>query len=328
MDTILTVSILRCQPSSFWEGEAVKQIKSFFFSDNAALVYILLVMVLFGFSFMFTRIALASASAFSLLSWRFFTAFFSMTLLRIFGILKVELKGLPFSLLCIGLFHPILYFIFETLGIAMTSVAESGIIISTIPIVSMILAALFLKERPAILQILSMILATLGTFVVVLGGSTSSHTFNITGYIVLFGAVISGALFFIFSRNAPDYSSASKSYVMMGMGCIAFTAIAAVEHSLEGTVKEWLMLPFRNRGFFISLLYLGVLASIAGTLAMNFSVARIGVHRTSAFAGVATVVSIIAGVFFLREPFTLLQGAGAAVILLGVTGVNKFGRKS
>ena len=301
--------------------------KTFAESNAFVTLCILPTMFLFGLSFMFSRIALVSASAFSLLSWRFFTAFLVMNLLRVLGIWKIDLKGLPVSLLCIGLFHPILYFSFETFGIALTSVAESGIIISTFPVVSMILAALFLKEPPTKLQIASIILSVLGAVVVVLGKDFFSATFNMLGYFALFGAVFSGGLFYVVSRGTTSYSNSAKSYVMMGMGFIAFTAAAAVEHVRNGTVLEWISLPFRNTSFLLAILYLGALTSIAGAWVMNFSVARLGVHRASAFSGVATVVSVMAGILLMHEPFTWTQGAGSAMILLGVSGVNQFGQK-
>lgn len=306
----------------------MKFLKRFLGSDAFVVLCILLTMVLFGLSFMFSRIALISASAFTLLSWRFFTAFFLINLLRIFGIWKIDVKGLPVSLLCIGLFHPILYFFFETLGIGLTSVAESGIIISTFPVVSMILATFFLREYPTRLQIVSIILSVMGAIVVVLGKGVSSATFYIRGYFALFGAVVSAGLFYVVSRGTAGYSSSTKSYVMMGMGFIAFTAAAAVEHVQNGTVLEWISLPFRNVAFLLAMLYLGALTSVVGTWVQNFSVARLGVYRSSAFSGVATVVSVMAGVLLLGEPFTWAQGAGSVMILIGVIGVNHFGRES
>jgi len=125
----------------------------------AAIICLLLTFVLFGLTFIFTRVVLARASVFTLLSWRFFTAFFTMTLLRVFGVFKISLKGLPPSLFLIGLLYPVLYYTFESLGVAMTSAAESGVIISIFPVVSMALAAFFLKEKPSVLQMLSMILS-------------------------------------------------------------------------------------------------------------------------------------------------------------------------
>jgi drug/metabolite transporter (DMT)-like permease len=212
------------------------------------------------------------------------------------------------------------------LGIVLTSVAETGIIISTFPVVTMIMASVFLREHPSKMQIVSIIVSVLGAAVVVFSQGILSPTFNPLGYLALFGAVISAGLFFVFSRGVTGYSNAAKSYVMMGMGFAAFTAAAAVEHARNGSVSEWLTLPFRDRSFLAAALYLGALTSVVGTWAQNFSIARLGVHRSSAFSGVSTVVGVLAGVLLLGEPFTLAQGCGMAMILLGVTGVNQFGR--
>ena len=306
----------------------LKSLKRFLGSDAFAVCCILLTMVLFGLSFMFSRIALNSASVFSLLSWRFFAAFFLMTMLRVLGIWKIDLKGLPVSLLCIGLFQPILYVSLETLGLSLTSVVESGIITSTTPVMSMIMAVLFLREYPAKLQVVSIIVSVLGMIVVVLSQNVSSPTFSLPGYLALFGAVISAGFFLIFSRSAVNYSSSAKSYVMLGMGFIAFTTTAAIEHARKGAVMEWLALPFHNMDFLMAILFLGALTSVVGLWSMNFGTERLGVHRTSAFLGISTVVSVLAGVLLLREPFTLAQGVGAAMILMGVTGVNQFVKKS
>jgi drug/metabolite transporter (DMT)-like permease len=306
----------------------VKFFKNFLKSDAFVVLCLLFSMVLFGLSFMFSRLALDSVSAFTLLSWRFFTAFLLMTLLRVFGMWKINFKRMPISLFCIGLFHPILYFLFETLGISLTSVAETGIIISTVPVVSMIMASIFLKENPTRLQIIAMILSVLGAVVVVLSQSVLSPTFSLAGYLALFATVISAGLFFIVSRGVTGYSSEAKSYVMMGMGFVAFTLAALAEHARDHTVSEWLSLPFRDINFLTAMLYLGALTSVVGTWAQNFSIARLGVHRSSAFAGIATVISVLAGVLLLGEPFSLAQGCGMVMILLGVTGVNQFGQKA
>ena len=298
--------------------------KSFPKSNAAASLILLLTMVLFGFTFMFTRVALEKASVFGLLSWRFFTAFFSITLLRVFGLWKITLKGAPFSLLIIGLLYPVLYYTFESLGVAMTSSAESGIIISLFPIVSMIMAALFLSEKPRRLQTVSMVLSVLGAVVVVLGRGASHLTFNKLGYLALFAAVFSLGLFYVVSRGVANHSSSAKSYLMLGMGFIVFTAAAAVEQLRNGTVSEWLTLPFKNADFLIAIVYLGALTTVVGAWGQNYAIQQLGVHRSSAFSGIATVVSILAGILILHEPFTLSQGVGAAIILLGVTGVNLF----
>jgi len=195
-----------------------------------------------------------------------------------------------------------------------------------IPIVSMIMAVLFLREYPAWLQLISIILSVLGTIVVVLGQDITSPTFHLLGYFALFGSVTSAALFMVFSRRTVNYSSSAKAYVMLGVGFVAFTAAAAVEHLRNGTVVKWLTLPAYDMNFLGAILYLGTITSVAGMWAMNLSIERLGVHRASTFAGVATVVSVITGVFIMRESLTFAQVLGMIMILLGVAGVNKFAR--
>ena len=48
------------------------------------------------------------------------------------------------------------------------------------------------------------------------------------------------------------------------------------------------------------------------------AIAKIEVNRSSSFIGVATVVSIIAGVMVLRENLSLWQIIGAVIIIIGV----------
>lgn len=88
-----------------------------------------------GFSFLFSKVALELASPFVLLATRFLTAFLVMNLLRLTGLVKVSLKGKPVHLLLLmGLVHPVIYFICESHGIAMTTAAFSGIMIGMGPV--------------------------------------------------------------------------------------------------------------------------------------------------------------------------------------------------
>ena len=52
------------------------------------------------------------------------------------------------------------------------------------------------------------------------------------------------------------------------------------------------------------------------------SVTIIGPTRTSAFSGLTTVISVVSGVVFLHEPFSLLQGLATALVLAGIYCVN------
>ena len=97
---------------------------------------------------------------------------------------------------------------------------------------------------------------------------------------------------------------------------------AMVEGIVKGNLGQIAVLPFSDMGFLISVLYQGIGCSILAFFLSNHAIAKIGVNRTSSFIGVATVVSIVAGALLLKEPFTIWQVIGAAVIIIGVYTAN------
>ena len=104
---------------------------------------------IFGFSFMFSRLALAEASPFTMLMYRFILAFFGLNLLALWTMkgrkakstgsaedfLRFDLRGKPvLPLLALGVVQPVIYFLCESYGIAMTNASFSGVIIALVPI--------------------------------------------------------------------------------------------------------------------------------------------------------------------------------------------------
>ena len=67
-----------------------------------------------------------------------------------------------------------------------------------------------------------------------------------------------------------------------------------------------------------------MLSSVVAYLLINYSLKYLPVAASTIFGGLATVVSVLAGVFIGGETFTLPQALAAALILFGVWGVNRF----
>ncbi|MCL2696357.1 MAG: DMT family transporter [Clostridiales bacterium] len=274
--------------------------------------------VLYGFSFLFSKQWSGRVSGFTLLSWRFLFAFVAMSLLALLRLLPIRLRGkklLP--LLLLAFFHPILYFLGEFFGVKLTTASESGTIISIIPIVTVLLSAWLLKEPPTKKQALGIGLSVCGVVALVLArGVTAS--FHILGYALLLGAVTAYSLFSIVSRSLTDTTPAEKTYIMSAVGALGFTLCAVVEHLRAGTFAAFAVLPFTNLDFLLCQLYLGVGCSVAGFIMSNYAISSIGPGRTTSFAGLTTLITVLAGVLLLSEPFSLLQGAATALVIGGV----------
>ncbi|MHC1722109.1 MAG: DMT family transporter [Aminipila sp.] len=296
-------------------------------NSTKGVIFSLFAQAIWGFSVLLTKQITADYSTLTVLSWRFTTGMAAMTILAAIGVLPIHLKGKSLKpLVLFSIFQPCLYFIGETVGIKNTTASESGILIAMIPIVTLILSIVFLKKVPSRLQTAGVVISVLG-IVLMVACKGDGVSFNAIGYIALVLAVFSAAIFSILSAKAEEFSSLEKTYFMTGMGTIFFDFAAAFEHISQGTVKSWLTLPLHNMQFMLTSLYLGVGCSVIAFSCMHSSIKYIGATRTTTFASITTVLTVLCGVFILGETLSLLQAAGIILVIIGIYMANKVSKE-
>jgi drug/metabolite transporter (DMT)-like permease len=274
--------------------------------------------VLWGFSFMFTKAVTDSVSPLALLSWRFIVAFVVLSLCALLRIVKLDFRNKSLrSLLLLAIFMPACYFIGETVGIKLTSASESGAIIACIPIGALLLSTWMLKEPPTKLQVTGVGVTTAGIILIILMKGLGA-TLNPLGYLMLLVAVVSYGLYSVYAQKTHQFSSAEKTYAMMALGAIVFTCLALGESIRDNTLRAFVTLPFTNHEFLAAILYLGIGCSVVAFLLYNIALTSIGTNRTSSFAGLATLVAILAGVVILKEGYSVAQSAGTVLVIGGV----------
>ncbi len=273
---------------------------------------------LHGMSYAFTKQSTGSAGVFFVLGWRFTLAAVLMTVCIAAGLVKVRFRGKPLMpLFSVVFLCPVVYFLGETLGISRMTSTECGIFVASIPVISLIASALILKKRPTGLQVAGILITLAGMLTcVAAAGMTSS--FSPLGYLFLSVAVISYSLYFVYVDKASAYTGAELTYAMQLAGAALFSALAVMEAARKGEVADLVLLPFRDKGFLVAVLYLGIGCSVFAIWLSNLAIEKLGVNRAASFIGVATLVSVLTGTLMLREPFTLPQVIGAALIVLGV----------
>ena len=292
---------------------------------------------IFGFSFMFSRLALAEASPFTMLMYRFILAFAGLNLLALWAakgrgrkrdggaddFLRFDLHDKPvMPLLALGVVQPVIYFLCESYGIAMTNASFSGVIIALVPIAALGLGALLLHEIPTRRQVLCSLISIAGVIVMTLQQSAEGEIRPL-GVALLFGAVLSGVMFNIISRGiSGQFSPLERTYVMMGVGAVAFTALAIFEQRANLAA---LLAPLASASFMLGMAYLSLASSIGAFLLLNYASGHLPVAKMTAFCNLTTVISVFAGVVFLREPFSAVSLAASAVIILGIWGVQRAG---
>ena len=283
------------------------------------------VSIIFGFSFLFTKEGLDVLEPFHLLGLRFALAAIIFVIMRLCGMVKVDFKGKNLSRLAIlTLMEPVIYFICETIGIKMTSSSEAAIIIALAPVFTTVFGSIYLKEKPTKVQTGFIFLSVGGViFMTAMKGSIQVGG-NVLGTFILLGSVLSAGVFNVTSRKlSSEYSPVEITYVMMWVGAIVFNGISLIQHLSKGTVHNYFY-PLANTKALISIVYLGALSSIVAYFLLNYLLSRIEASRASVISNVATVISVIAGAMFRKEPIYWFNVIGGLMILFGVWGTNYY----
>lgn len=291
--------------------------------------------VIFGMSFMFSSLALDVAQPAVLLAFRFTVAVAGMSLallaneavgkLRGRRLFAFSLTGKPvWKLILLGLVQPVAYFIFENYGILYTSSAVAGTIIAVVPVGCILMDVLVLHERVTLRQVLCAVGAVGGVALISGGGAV---VISALGLLFLLLTMLSDVLYYGISHNAAKvFTPFEMTYVMFLVGMTVFIPVALVQ--ARGFTGELITVPAASGQFWLAVVYLGVLSSGVAYGLLNFANSHLTVSETSLFSNVTTVVSVLAGVLLLREPFSLLQMAGVAVILVCVFLANVSAGKS
>ena len=247
--------------------------------------------VIFGMSFMFSKLALEVAQPTVLLAFRFAVAVAAMTLViavnalvgRLRGrkLFAFSLRGKPvYKLILLGIVQPVAYFIFENYGILHTSSAVAG-------------------TRMALISA---------------GGAVM---ISALGLLFLLLTMLSDTVYYGISHSAAKvFTPFEMTYVMFLVGMAAF--IPAALFQTGGLHSELITVPAQSGQFWLAVVYLGVLSSGVAYGLLNFANSHLTVSESSLFSNVTTVVSVLAGVILLKEPFSLWQILGVAVILVCV----------
>lgn len=275
--------------------------------------------VIFGFSFMFTKIALGSASPLTVIADRYIMAFLGMSVVMMFRKTKLKFTKDIWKLVLMSLFQPVLYFLFETYGIKLTTSAFSSIMIALIPVVCMISGIFMLKEVPSSMQYAFTSLSVFGVVMVALAGNADG-TVTPLGVVLLFGAVLSSATYNITSRKiSGEFSALERTYAQTIFGLLIFLIIALFENI---KAPQNLILHFQNPEYFWAIFYLGIVSSVIAFVLLNYANTHLPVAKTTVFSNITTVVSVIAGAIFLKEKFTWQTGLATVMIVVGVWGVQ------
>lgn len=290
-----------------------------------AYLFALINATIVGLSFLFTKTAINASNPLDTLAFRFTVAFVTVSFLILIKVVKVEIRLRSYyKLLPLTLLYPTIFFSFQAFGLQSVPSSEAGILFATIPILTTVMAAIFLKEQTTMIQKISIITSVFGVmYIFVMKGSSLSLT-NWSGILLLFISCLSIAGYTVLTRAlVRTFKPFEITFFMLGVGFVFFNIASLVTHSLNQTLPT-MFSPWTNVNFIFSILFLGILASFVTSLLSNYILSKISATQMSVFSNLSTIISIAAGATLLNEDIFLYHIVGSTLIIIGVIGTNLF----
>ena len=280
-----------------------------------------------GFSFLFTKVALEYASPLTNLAHRYTVAAIVLFILQQSKLIQVKLsKEDILSILPMSLFYPLLFFMFQSFALQYNSSSEAGILQALVPIITLILASIFLKEKTTMVQ--KFFLSVAGVVYIFLSkGANFDAGAGIFGYVLMIGSVFSNAINNILSKyKGGQYKVMDLTVVVILVGFIVFNCLSLFSYISSSNLMGYFE-PLGHVGYIFSILYLGILASIVTAALSIYAIVRLGASTVSVFGNLGTVLTIVAGAVILQEPIYSYHLLGASMIIAGILGMNLMRKK-
>lgn len=301
-----------------------------------AYLFTVLKNMVYGCSVFFTSHLSANVDVLDILALRFLMSFVVMWLLKVTKAVKIEvgIKDLfkknersPYlsSLILAGLFEPVLYMFFETMGISMCTGITTAVILALGPISGCLCEILILKERATPAQMALLAVGMVGVIYIAFNTHAADGKDTPLGILFIVLAVLCGSLFIAFSRKSSKHFNAMEiTYTSVVLGTVAFNLVNVIRHIINGDILNYFE-PFFSAQNMIGFVFLAVLSTIVATGMNNFAASKLQISTMAAFGGVSTLTTIFVGAVFEGEkimPFHIIGFTLIFIRMFGVSAIN------
>lgn len=281
-----------------------------------------------GFSFLFAKLGVGAVSPLALITYRFNVAVVAILIALAFRWVKIDLKGKSIKkVLMVAMFYG--GFIgLQAIGLKYATSIEGGIIFAIIPIITMLIAALLLKEKTTNKQKAFVSLSVLGVILMFIMSAGGISRMSFVGLLILFLSSISLALSNVFTRRIRSFFTPTEiSFVIVTACCILFNGVTILNGIQNGTLDQYFE-PLGNINFLISILYLGITCTFLTSLMISYMLAHMEAVKATLFGNLSTAISMLAGVLVIGEPLQLYHVICTLLIITGVVGTSLAGRRA
>lgn len=279
-----------------------------------AIILLILVMIIWGTSYAVTKDSLAEVPPILFAFLRLFIASVLLVALAQMrgGTAKLP-RPIPWATIALmGLAGVCLYYTGFNLSLVYTSASQGALIQSFIPIVTALLAAIFLKESLSVKRLLGIGISIAGVVLIILLTAPSTNAQNpMLGNVLMLGTVVIWAVYTILAKRVADVDPLVVTAYATAFGTLLLIPAALFELSSKS-------FPAISGSVLLSIVYLGAVSSAGGLLLYNQSLKHLEASQTANFMNLMPVIGVAVAVLFLGESLTLWQIVGGALVLIGV----------
>lgn len=255
-----------------------------------------------GGSFVLMKDAIAQQDVFSFLSSRFIVAALLMIAYR-----PNVFRGLSSKFIKQGVLAGVLLsggYIFQTLGLAKTTVSNTGFITGMYLVFTPLISLVILKRKVLIVQWFAVAIAMIGLILISYNGISIG-----TGEIlVLISAFIYGAHFVALG----EWSNGKNTYALTLIQILTVSAIATVCAYINGFEAP------PSAGVWQAILFTAVFATFLAFLVQTKAQSVMSATAASVLLAMETPFALFFGLFFNNDPLTIRIAVGGAMVMFAM----------
>lgn len=273
----------------------------------------LLTIIIWGTTFISTKVLLTSFQPVEILFFRFVLGFFALLAACPRRLKSASLiQELTFA--GAGLCGVCLYYLMENIALTYTMASNVGVIISVAPFFTALLSHWFLHQEERLQPgfFLGFAVAMAGIALISFNGAALQ--LNPVGDLLALLAALLWACYSILTRKISAYNYPT----ILTTRRIFFYGVLFMVPALFFFDFRLDLFRFADPVCLLNILFLGLGASALCFVTWNFAVRSLGAVRTSTYIYMVPVITLIASVLILHEPFTWMTGAGMLLTLAGL----------
>ncbi len=268
---------------------------------------------IWGTTFISTKVLLRDFQPVEILFFRFSMGFLALCLADLHRMEGTTRRQECFFAAA-GLCGLTLYYLLENVALTFTLASNAGVIISTAPFFTAVLAMAAKKEeeRPGWNFFLGFLVSIAG--ICLIGFNGARLRLNPAGDLLVVGAAFVWACYSLLMKEigAFGYPVIQVTRKIFFYGLLwMLPALFLFQFRLD-------LQRFREPVNLFNMLYLGLGASAACFVTWNFAVKVLGAVKSVVYIYLNPVVTVFASALILREPVTVLSAAGTLLTLAGL----------